>query len=176
MKPRNLVSVFAALFVVVLFAVLVSACGDSGTTTQGASNAATPADSIPDPCTLLTKEEAAAILGEPVNEPNRSIEETSKSCVYITMGTPQRMATVLITRPCSMADYANYAEDPNAMMVEGIGMHASWNQKNLLVHTASGDTCVTASSPAPGSTEPSLEQSKQVATKVLEQLDPDSIM
>jgi hypothetical protein len=173
------IRLLASIIFVVIIAALISACGDSGQTTTEASTQAGPSD-IPDPCALFTKADAAGILGEPVQEPNRSLDATGKSCAYMTGGTPTRTISVSITKPCSMADYSNYAEDPNAQAVAGIGMHASWNKTVLLVHSVSGDTCIFATggeNPAgtdPTDDKPAMERAKKVATGVLGKLEPGS--
>src|SRR5665811_282939 len=131
------------LFTLVLFvaaAILASGCGDS------TENDTQSADmDVPDPCALFTKADAAMILGEPAGASQSSNIAGTRTCSYTSTGASPRMASVKIVKPCSMADYANYAVDPLAVPIEGIGMHASWNKSELLVHSMSGDTCVYAS-------------------------------
>ncbi|MBI5869664.1 MAG: hypothetical protein HZB44_01715 [Actinobacteria bacterium] len=168
MKIRLLtVLLFAAAF-----AVLISACGDSTETTTKSASA-----EVPDPCVLFTKADAESVLGEPVAAAESSEGEGTRSCSYLSTGAAPRMANVIIVKPCSMADYMNYAEGPLAEPVEGIGMHASWDKAVLLVHSKAGDTCVYASGGggAPGTDpaddKPALEQAKKVASIVLAKLD-----
>lgn len=170
MKIRLLIS----LIFIVILAAAISACGDSGDTTSIKISAV----DVPDPCALLTKADAEAILGEPVGESSSSEAEGTKSCSYMTTGTGTRIVNVIVIKPCSMMDYADYAESPNAEPVEGIGMHASWDKATLLVHSKSGDTCIYASGGGnppgtdPMDNKPALEQAKKVANKVLERLEP----
>ncbi|MBK5226511.1 MAG: hypothetical protein JJD96_08115 [Thermoleophilia bacterium] len=170
MKIRLLISIF---FVVIL-AAAISACDDSGTTTYTKVSTS----DVPDPCTLFTKADAEAILGEPVGESTSGEAEGTKSCSYMTTAAGARIANVIVIKPCSMMDYADYAASPSAEPVEGIGMHASWNKATLLVHSRSGDTCIyTSGGGNPPGTDPlddkpALEQAKKVANKVLERLEP----
>lgn len=170
MKIRHLISIFF----VVIIAAAISACGDSGDT---ASNTSSAAD-VPDPCALFTRADAQTVLGEPVGEADTSEAEGTKSCSYMTTGADTRIVSVIIVKPCSMMDYSNYAENPQAEAIEGIGMHASWDKAMLLVHSKSGDTCIYASGGGnppgtnPAEDKPALEQAKKVANKVLERLEP----
>lgn len=168
MKIRHLTVVLLAIAVTAL----VSACGDSADTgTQSASA------SVPDPCALFTKVDAESVLGEPVAEAESSEIEGTRSCSYLSTGAAPRMANVIIVKPCSMADYMNYAEGPLAEPVNGIGMHASWDKAVLLVHSKSGDACVYASGGGnppgadPADDKPALEQAKKVANIALGKLD-----
>lgn len=169
MKTRLLISIFF----IVVFAAAISACGDSSDTTSIKITA-----DVPDPCALLTKADAEAILGEPVGESSSSEAEGTRSCSYMTTGAGTRKVNVIVIKPCSMMDYADYAESPNAESVAGIGMHASWDKATLLVHSKSGDTCIYASGGGnppgtdPADDKPALEQAKKVASKVLERLEP----
>jgi hypothetical protein len=163
------------LLTLVLLAVaataLVSACGDS---TDSSTQAAVD---VPDPCGFFTKADAESVLGEPVGQSQSSEAERTRSCSYLSSGDSPRMVNVIIIKPCSMADYMNYAEGPLAEPVEGIGMHASWDKAVLLVHSKSGDTCLYASGGggAPGTDpaddKPALEQAKKVANIALGKLD-----
>ena len=164
------------LLTAVLFAIiigsLVSACGDSTDTDTSSANA-----DVPDPCALFTKADAESILGEPVGAAESSEVEGTRSCSYLSTGAAPRMANVIIVKPCSMADYMNYAEGPLAEPVSGIGMHASWDKAVLLVHSESGDTCVYASGGGnppgadPADDKPALEQARKVANIVLGKLE-----
>ncbi|MHB9111294.1 MAG: hypothetical protein ACYC4D_01495 [Thermoleophilia bacterium] len=165
------------LLTVLLFAaalmMLISACGDSTETTTKSANV-----EAPNPCELFTRADAESVLGEPVAAAESSGEGgTTRSCSYSTSGTAPRTATVKIVKPCSMADYMNYAQSPQAEPVKGIGMHASWDKSVLLIHSESGTTCVYASGGggAPGTDpaddQPALEQAKKVANMVLGKLD-----
>lgn len=168
MKIRLLTAVLFA----VAFTALISACGDSNESTTKSGSV-----DVPDPCTLFTKADAESVLGEPVSQAESSEGEGTRSCSYLSTGAAPRMANVIIVKPCSMADYMNYAEGPLAEPVDGIGMHASWDKAVLLVHSKSGDTCVYASGGggAPGTDptddKPALEQAKKVANIVLGKLD-----
>ncbi|MHB8791958.1 MAG: hypothetical protein ACYC6O_01270 [Thermoleophilia bacterium] len=168
MKIRLLTAVLSA----VAFTALISACGDSNESTTKLGSV-----DVPDPCTLFTKADAESVLGEPVSQAESSEGEGTRSCSYLSTGAAPRMANVIIVKPCSMADYMNYAEGPLAEPVDGIGMHASWDKAVLLVHSKSGDTCVYASGGggAPGTDptddKPALEQAKKVAEIVLAKLD-----
>jgi len=166
----------AAITLLIIFVVLVSACGDSGqqTTTQSLGETGPPG--IPDPCTLFIQSDAESALGGPVQAPNRSLDATSKSCSYLTKSKPEQIASINITTPCSMIDFENFADDPDAQPVEGIGMHASWDKSSLVVHASSGDTCLNIN---PGSGPPgtataddqvALEKAKTIAQKVLDGL------
>ena len=173
MKLRLSISIVFTMAAIALLAALVSACGDSGssTSTQAAANA------MPDPCALFTKADAESVLGQPVQAPNKSEQEGTASCSYMTSGQNERIANLIIVKPCSMADYMNYAEGPMAQPIAGIGMHASWDKTTLLVHSKSGDTCVYAAGGGnppgsdPADDKPALEQAKKVATSVLERLE-----
>lgn len=157
------------LVLLVAVAALASGCGDSTeTATQSADM------SVPDPCALFTRADAESVLGVPTPQSQSSELEGARSCSYTSTDASPRMASVKIVKPCSMADYMNYAESPMAEPVQGIGMHASWNKSELLVHSMSGDTCVYASSS--GSTDAAdnaaaLEQAKKIAMMVLGKLD-----
>lgn len=174
MKIRLLMAI---IFVVIL-AALVSACGGDSTTTTSTQ----AASDVPDPCALFTGADAQDVLGQPVAEPNRSEAPGTRSCSYMTKEAAPRIASVIIVKPCSMADFENYAEGPMATPIDGIGMHASWDKSTLLVHSNSGDTCIYASGGGnppgtnPADDAPALEQAKKVATKVLSNLEPGSGM
>ncbi len=168
--------ILSSVIIIVILAGVISACGsETSETSTGINNA-----QVPDPCQLLTKADAEAILGEPVAPGELSEADNTKSCSYLSTGAAPRMANVIIVKPCSMGDYMNYAEGPLAEPIEGIGMHASWDKATLLVHSKSGDTCVYASGGGnpPGTDplddKPALEQAKKVANKVLERLDAES--
>jgi hypothetical protein len=70
----------------------VAACNQNQSSTaapQSATAAVTPAkssdSSLPDPCTLLTKAEAEAVLGEPVREPEPGGIGGNRICDYKTV-------------------------------------------------------------------------------------------
>lgn len=169
MKIRLLTVVLLAITV----SVMVSACGDSDDTSTKSASV-----DVPDPCSFFTRADAESVLGETVGESESSEGEGTRSCSYLSTGASPRMVNVIIVKPCSMADYMNYAEGPLAEPVEGIGMHASWDKAVLLVHSKSGDTCIYASgggNPAgadPADDTPALEQAKKVANMVLGKMEP----
>lgn len=161
-----------------LFASLMSGCG-GGTATTGAgtaTQAAMPMTSqasggadVPDPCNLVSKSDMEAITGEPVSQPKAMDGSASRSCDY-TVVSDSRSASLMIIKPCSMADYFNMGTgDP----VAGVGMHAAWDKTQLTVHTMN-NACLIASGGGaskganPNSDEAALGTAKQVALKAIE--------
>lgn len=95
-SPLFRFAVIAKLLVASIVVSVLSACTESAPvknnaaaspSTASAAPAATPAaaNSLPDPCQLLTKAEAEAILGEPVREPEAGGLGGNKTCDYKTV-------------------------------------------------------------------------------------------
>jgi len=79
------VNLFLFILLGVMMAAVVAGCGDSvsNTTAPSVSHSnpttqVTPTEKRIDPCSLITKNEAQAVLGGPVTEP----KSTSRSCTY----------------------------------------------------------------------------------------------
>lgn len=165
--------------IVMLFSSLLSGCGSSTTTTGGAgasTQAALPTISqepggsdVPDPCNLVSKSDMETITGEPVSQPKAMDGSASRSCDY-TVVSDNRSASLMIIKPCSMADYFNMGTgDP----VSGVGMHAAWDKTQLTVHTMNNACLIANGGGAPKGADPNsdaaaLGTARQVALKAIE--------
>jgi len=159
--------------IALLASALLSGCGGDTTTTSSTGSRsqtmAVQGGEIPNPCTLVSKADMEAITGEPVNQPQTTDTSASRSCDY-SVASDGRMASLMIIKPCSMADFFNMGSgDP----VEGVGMHAAWDKKQLTVHTMNNACLVTSGGGAPKGADPNSDAAamgtaKQVALKAIE--------
>lgn len=178
---------------IICFGVLLGGCGPSSAATNATatsagnrasvSDADTTADQAPtsgiDPCTLLTKADAEAALGEVVeNEPVRS-DTFPQGCQYIATHTPLRSASVsLITStmlkdagsptPTTTQFYTAMKQDATVEPVAGMGNEAAWvKTENVTLPqlwAVHGDVLVTVAVGAPA------EENMRTPTETLAKL------
>lgn len=161
--------------IILLSTSLLAGCG-SDTTTTGGSSSQTQVMSqtgvggdIPDPCNLVSKSDMEAITGEPVSQPKAADTSGSRSCDYSVVS-DSRSASLIIIKPCSMADFFNMG---TGEPVEGVGMHAAWDKTQLTVHTMNNACLIANGGGAPKGADPNsdaaaLGTARQVALKAIE--------
>lgn len=173
-------AVLAGFTMVMTITLAAAGCGGENAATNDQSSKAGPATSaaistIPagdiDPCGVITKADAAALMGEAVGDGTPMPAERGISCSYTTVQQPPRTMVMTIISPCSMADYANIGKGEP---VEGIGMHAAWDKTTMYVHTMQ-NSCLIMTGTAPRGTDPAndqpaLEMMKNMAQMMIDRM------
>lgn len=172
MRIRLLVTALILVAAAALFG-----CGEESKSTDTSAGGANGiASTAPDPCTLVTKAEIEAIMGEPVKEADQAQVPAGLSCTYTSVQQPPRLASLTIIEPCTMADYANIGVGEP---VEGLGMHAAWDKSLLYVHLESNTCLIVSGGGVPrGAADDTLalENAKKVANEIIEELGPQQPM
>ena len=106
----------------IMIVTTIVACGNSPT--AGAANAAAS-----DPCSLLTKEDAAAALGEAVTGPKSMSFPEVSGCGYTGSGSHEIQLTVRPLKPAEAAIYRGLCAEKGKEGLSGLGDVACWYDK-----------------------------------------------
>ncbi len=188
MKEQNRLSIIAFAFVTI--ATLVSACAPNGNASRPTPNApvasaptsalaATPAPSVAtnsnppgsssnaagfDPCSLLTKDEASQVLGQPVTDVH---VEYDINCFYRAADQLQVVVSVYQTGGVNLLK-GSLQMFPDAQQVPGLGDQAIYSRDGRL-QVRKGDAAFIIASTIPV-TPNKLDILKAAATKIVGRL------
>ena len=118
--PRiGLAGILALLALGVLL--LLAACGGGGEEKTGATATAEPKETATgkiDPCALITKAEAEAVLGEAVSEPKEeTIGGVIESCTYYTVAVSTKYVSIVARTGISKEDFEAEANAAAGLLI-----------------------------------------------------------
>jgi len=157
-------------------AVVTTAKSGSKTTSVAAVTTAKSGSSAPDGiihvCTLLTQEEAAAVLSEPVTQVDASADaanfpQGSGTCNYVS---ESGGLTIKVNfSQLNKTDFEASMTDLNAQPVEGVGDTAFWGGNQLSILKGTVNLVIFPLTSKPDVTTP-LDKAKAIAPKILGRL------
>lgn len=149
MRVARYASRGAALLAVPAAALALAACGGSGQPSGHASSPASAASSSaptvpvasshPTSCSVVTRAEASAALGQPVRAPviGKATVESGKACVFYGPGVPvgtnpnvavgDSVRVVLVVGPDARKYFDNYRHQVHAKTITGLGDEAFYD-------------------------------------------------
>ena len=163
------IKISSLTFLLILVSMLVVACGNDQSTPG--SSAAASWQKL-DPCALLTKDQAAQVLGlSSVDEPTRKDLGPSSICHFGTREDLNSLSVGVFDHPSTKSEFeTQFKLLPDAVSISGLGDAAFYGSDELNVLKGDNYIAIVLVYPGLENDQQRIEKLKQVANQILPKL------